>query len=214
MFGHRAVRRLRRAPPFDLLPDQGGIHGQTWPFFEIVYGRRGRGTTGARRRTGEIFRFSLFTLPGEKRWRTTALQDASRVTGAAGNSARSWSAPVLWRFDRAREMNNGRNFALGLITAPEGKRQRVRRIRWCFMVHSVLGGYARQSISQHLFMKPFTSFNDSKQTRTRNWPILATPREIQSMSTPLRSAKKSKLDQTLDSVMKQTLQGGWFPSAR
>jgi len=28
---------------------------------------------------------------------------------AAGNSARSWTAPVLWRFDHRREMDNGRN---------------------------------------------------------------------------------------------------------
>jgi hypothetical protein len=36
--------------------------------------------------------------------------------GAAGKSARSWSAPVLWRFDHARGMNNGRNLVLSLLT--------------------------------------------------------------------------------------------------
>jgi hypothetical protein len=36
--------------------------------------------------------------------------------GAGGKSARSWTAPVLWRFDHARGMNNGRNLVLSLLT--------------------------------------------------------------------------------------------------
>src|SRR5437870_2525805 len=41
-------------------------------------------------------------------------------TGAAGNSVRFWSAPVLWRFDSGRGMDDGRSSDLSLIT-PKGK---------------------------------------------------------------------------------------------
>src|SRR5258708_3039970 len=38
------------------------------------------------------------TMEGEKRQRTSALHDATAHHCTARNSARSWSAPVLWRF--------------------------------------------------------------------------------------------------------------------
>ena len=43
------------------------------------------------------------------------------MSGAAGNSARFWTAPVLWRFDHASEMDDGRNLA------PASPRSREKR---------------------------------------------------------------------------------------
>ena len=42
--------------------------------------------------------FAQLMARGEKRRRATALQDASRKTGATANASASWSAPALWRF--------------------------------------------------------------------------------------------------------------------
>src|SRR6185503_18481200 len=39
---------------------------------------------------------------------------------AAGKSARSWTAPVLWRFDPARALDDGRNSTPG-FTTPQTK---------------------------------------------------------------------------------------------
>jgi len=46
-------------------------------------------------------------------------QDASHLPKAARKSARFWTAPVLWRFDCAREMDEGRTLGLiGITIAP------------------------------------------------------------------------------------------------
>src|SRR6266545_2813459 len=47
-----------------------------------------------------------------------AVQDAGANHGAAGKSARSWTAPPIHRgrFDRPREMDNGRNLVFSLAT--------------------------------------------------------------------------------------------------
>jgi hypothetical protein len=40
---------------------------------------------------------------------------------AAEKSARSWTAPVLWRFDHTREVDDGRNLA---PTPPRSRKKR------------------------------------------------------------------------------------------
>jgi hypothetical protein len=55
--------------------------------------------------------------PASPRSRGKAVEDYRSprrfaMFGAAGNSARSWTAPALWRFDRAREMDEGETWRL------------------------------------------------------------------------------------------------------
>lgn len=49
--------------------------------------------------------FLAFGAGGEKRRRVAAVQDADALHGVPGERKASWSAPVLWRFDRRHRCN-------------------------------------------------------------------------------------------------------------
>ena len=76
---------------------------------------------GLKRGDGRNFVLSLTTCLEGKAVGDYRTPRRSATPGAAGNSARSWTAPVLWRFESGREMGDGRNFVLSLTTCLEGK---------------------------------------------------------------------------------------------